>query len=575
MKIDAKSAILFLLSLKSIAGVRIKSLGESILQGSIGLSLVLCALAVMLPMPVIAEDGVSEQVAGTILIENVRHWNGSAISPALLNVLVEGGVVSQVSHTPIVPPSESISVNGEGRVIAGNLDIGGPANLIVVDGDPSQDITLLAEESEQFLLVRRGELSSGQAMHLPEISLQKKYRTLDPSRFKIVMVTKEPWYSYRKKSFSATFIGGALLDSTNFNTDNDVDAQIDNLDERDSGEVRTVRAGVGGFFKVFAREFGYVLVGSNNSFRKDFDDGEDDDWTWIDWALATRTWGGASLKLGKQKENFSHDLRTILVDQAFMERAAVITAFLPSRNTGLTLSNNTLGDRMTWSLGTFRDMLGDRDPPDKDSKEYISRVTGLAYTSEDEDRILHLGGGYRYLDNDSGKLRFSTTPEVYSSPDFLDTGEFRAESAASWSGELGWKHGPFWLSSEYIRTDVRANEYDDPIFEGFHVTGLWALTGERRGYDRVNGLFKKIVPQSDVRSGGPGAWELAARYSELDLDDEKIEGGDMSRLSIGLNWWPTREFKASIQYGRIDLDRFGLKSSTDVFQARLAFLLGI
>jgi len=63
--------------------------------------------------------------------------------------------------------------------------------------------------------------------------------------------------------------------------------------------------------------------------------------------------------------------------------------------------------------------------------------------------------------------------------------------------------------------DKDSNEYDEPDFEGFHVTGLWALTGERRGYDRVNGLFKKIVPHSDVRRVGPGAWEPAARYSEL------------------------------------------------------------
>lgn len=60
----------------------------------------------------------------------------------------------------------------------------------------------------------------------------------------------------------------------------------------------------------------------------------------------------------------------MLPSQEYKERAALITAFLPSRNTGLTPSNNTSGDRMTWSLGTFLDMLGNRDPRDKDSNEY-------------------------------------------------------------------------------------------------------------------------------------------------------------------------------------------------------------
>ena len=88
-------------------------------------------------------------------------------------------------------------------------------------------------------------------------------------------------------------------------------------------------------------------------------------------------------------------------------------------------------------------------------------------------------------------------------------------------------------------------------------------------------LFTKIVPLRDVRSGGFGAWELAARYSEIDLDDGKIEGGEMRRISVGLNWWATREFKANMQYGWVDLDRFGKSSSTDVFQVRLTFMLGI
>ncbi|MEE8159192.1 MAG: porin, partial [Dehalococcoidia bacterium] len=37
--------------------------------------------------------------------------------------------------------------------------------------------------------------------------------------------------------------------------------------------------------------------------------------------------------------------------------------------------------------------------------------------------------------------------------------------------------------------------------------------------------------------GGLGAWEVAARYSNLDLNDASIGGGKMHNLTFGLNWY--------------------------------------
>jgi hypothetical protein len=52
-------------------------------------------------------------------------------------------------------------------------------------------------------------------------------------------------------------------------------------------------------------------------------------------------------------------------------------------------------------------------------------------------------------------------------------------------------------------------------------------------------------------------------------------GGDMSRVSLGVNWYSSSAFKATAQYGWIDLDRFGTTGNTGVWQIRMAFLLGI
>ena len=258
-----------------------------------------------------------------------------------------------------------------------------------------------------------------------------------------------------------------------------------------------------------------------------------------------------------------------------MERGMELDGLLPSRNTGVTLANNALDGRMTWSVGAFTNMFGDRDDPFKESDQYITRITGLPYISDDKDRIFHVGGGYRYSNVNSETMRFRASPEVYFSPDFVDTGAYKANSA-TWIGlEAGWLQGAVYIHGEYVGVSANSDEAGNPNFKGYHVTAAWALTGESRGYDNKKGVFTKLIPNRSVIHGGPGAFELVARYSTLDLSDSLIQGGEMDRWSIGINWYASPAFKATAQYGWIGLDRFGQKSTIGVFQFRMNFLVGM
>ena len=40
-----------------------------------------------------------------------------------------------------------------------------------------------------------------------------------------------------------------------------------------------------------------------------------------------------------------------------------------------------------------------------------------------------------------------------------------------------------------------------------------------------------------------GSWEVFARYSHVDLDDQLVSGGVMDKGALGLNWWATRRWK--------------------------------
>ncbi len=95
----------------------------------------------------------------------------------------------------------------------------------------------------------------------------------------------------------------------------------------------------------------------------------------------------------------------------------------------------------------------------------------------------------------------------------------------------------------------------DYVFNGGYVQLAYTITGENRSYDRRFGTlareyYGKPGPYSnawlirDERGNlccGAGAWEVAARYSYVNLNDgtglNRIQGGVLNGFTLGLNWY--------------------------------------
>jgi len=94
-------------------------------------------------------------------------------------------------------------------------------------------------------------------------------------------------------------------------------------------------------------------------------------------------------------------------------------------------------------------------------------------------------------------------------------------------------------------------------------------------YQMSHGFFAKVDPKNNFHfgNGGWGAWELAGRFSFIDLNDEGIRGGKETSFTSGLNWYLNRKTRFMLNYIRTHVkDRETSPSfdsgRADIFQGR-------
>jgi len=120
----------------------------------------------------------------------------------------------------------------------------------------------------------------------------------------------------------------------------------------------------------------------------------------------------------------------------------------------------------------------------------------------------------------------------------------------------------------------------DDNFSAWYVEGTWLLTGESRLYNVATGAFtppKVAHPFGFGDNGGIGAWELALRYSDTNLNDHiadntnivtgpaaashtydyynTVRGGDQRIITAGVNWYPNNVIRFALDYELINSSR--------------------
>jgi phosphate-selective porin OprO and OprP len=266
------------------------------------------------------------------------------------------------------------------------------------------------------------------------------------------------------------------------------------------------------------------------------------------------------IRIGHQKEPFSLEELTSDRFTTFMERG-LPNVFVPSWNTGLHGAGIGFGERMTWAAGVFEDTdeSGSSAPfDDVASLNLTGRVTVLPWRAS-ETRLAHLGLNYsrQFRDRDESEVAYAVLPES-NLPDveLVDTGEFVAGDVDLVGIEAALVLDRLSLQGEYVGAFVDRRG-ENPKFQGYYAYVSYFLTGESRNYDPTAGIFGRITPRRPFDPGTTdwGGWEVAMRYSFVDLNDAGINGGEERNVTLAVNWYPVANIRAMLNYVYAEVDR--------------------
>jgi phosphate-selective porin OprO/OprP len=287
------------------------------------------------------------------------------------------------------------------------------------------------------------------------------------------------------------------------------------------------------------------------------------------------TAGKFKAPVGLERLQSANDIR-------FVARAFP-TSLAPNRDIGLQVAGNVLGDRVNYAVawgngsndGSSSETFADVDV--NDDKEWSGRVFALPFGESENFALRGLGLGIAGTYNSQTGTSAQTLLPTYRTPAQSPFFRFRTGTTPTLADgertriapQFYYYVGRFGLLGEYTTvsqdvsrrisaTSLREDSLDTTAWQ---LQAAWFLTGEEesfRGF-KPNNVFS-------LANNTWGAFELVARYHELDPDDDAFVGGAASfadpavsarkatAYGLGLNWYLNENLKWVINYEQTSFD---------------------
>ena len=302
-------------------------------------------------------------------------------------------------------------------------------------------------------------------------------------------------------------------------------------------------------------------------------------------------------------------------DIKFAERSYVTNAILPNRDLGVAVHGDLLDSKLNYAVGVVNGVADGGNISTgtefNDEREYTARLFTTPFKDQDNALAgLGFGLGATWTDfTGERNLDFTNTSSADATrnglPSYVTEGQqtfFRYGSAAiadgkrfRYSPQAHYYVGPFGLLAEYARvsqdvsllnsttsnaaTVIQPGTKRNLDHSAWDVAVSYLLTGE-------DASFKGVKPKRDFdwEKGGWGAWELVARYSEINLDRDTFKRQDgqygtegtsattssysdltksarsANTWTAGVNWYLNSNAKIVLDYAHTSFDGGALQT---------------
>ena len=419
-----------------------------------------------------------------------------------------------------------------------------PLSASAADADTEARIQQL-EQQVRTLLEKLEAQNTALSQQLNQQQQQINEKVV-PAKGAVIATTNGRSLSFKSVDDAYSFqVGGRLQ----------ADAAFYDADDNNFGDGTAIRRLFLDVRGTFAKDWNYrfqydfARPGSSDSSARGIRD------AWIQYT----GFGAKRITVGSFKEPFGLEHLTSGLYTTFNERG-VTDLFSPDRHLGVGLSSG--GAHWSAAVGVF----GERPEGDVASEgdEGWDLTGRFSYAPLAEPgNVVHLGvaGRYHKPEDSTNELSFSSRPESnITGVRLIDTGVVPGVDDFQALGlEAAGIFGPFSVQAEYVATRLnRGGALDDVDLSAWYAYASFFLTGESRAYKADEGIIDRTRVARPVGSGGIGAWEVALRYSNADLSDANIIGGELENLTLGLNWYVLDNLRFSANYTHVlDVDRPG------------------
>lgn len=245
----------------------------------------------------------------------------------------------------------------------------------------------------------------------------------------------------------------------------------------------------------------------------------------------------------------------------FMQNATADNALGQGRELGINYSYNH--NWMNVMAGVFSG--GDIQTSGQMDQGYAIAAKFIGRPLMKEGRVLHLGLAPRFAEG-KDVMDFAggvpTNLVSKSENGFVDASVDRVINSWKLDAECIFIYDKWYFQGQYLFAHLNRGGVDNFNGKGGYAQAGYLILGERHNYNVSTGMMGNPAPKS---------LELLLRYDNVNLNDAGVQGGRLSDITVGVNYFINKYIAAKLNYTRMMVGDSSPKGGGDfdLLQARL------